>query len=307
MKLFKLFNADRLPAPAGEFRMFTIVFEDLVPALKVPAIPGYAAEQLAVTAQLNCTLCDPQAGLYGRTCIIRSGGEEVDSKGRPVPVDAKDLKIKEFIYFHTDLDLKDTHAICEIVVNVHDKNSDNKLVTTVGVGLLAVKLTDDTGKAAAGQQSQLPVYLATPRIFMQFEEGQKVQDKIKKLPAPTYKLTVSVREAQAPKNAERLFQIIQSNCLVCPQDTIPGLKPAANGVSRMPAVYHEQVVESLEFDRLAEVYAHNIELEHLNEIEKVFRRWLELQVGGSGYEASISSRRLTVAPSNSCFVNPPGS
>ena len=151
MRLFKLFNADRRPSPAyDEYKMFAIVFEDMQPAIKVPPIPGHEAEQLAVTVQLNCTLCDPQVGLYGRTCVIRSGGEEVDHKGQPVPVDAKDIAIKKFMYFHSDLNLKDTHAICEVVINVHDKNKSNKLVTNVSVGLLAIKLMDDTGKAAAG-------------------------------------------------------------------------------------------------------------------------------------------------------------
>ena len=140
---------------------------------------------------------------------------------------------------------------------------------------------------------------------MQFQDGQKVEDKIQKLSPSTYKMNVSVHEVQAPVNSKQIFQIIQSDCLVSHQDAIPGLKPTnANKASRMPAVFHEKVVEEVQFDRMAEVYAHNIELEHLNEIEKIFQRWLDHQVSGSGYNATIASRKLTVAPSNSCFVNP---
>lgn len=88
MRLFKLFNADRLPAPVkGQYKMFAIVFEGLRPPIALPPIPGHDPAQLAVTVQLSCTLCDPGVGLYGRTCSVRSGGAEVDRKGHPVPVD----------------------------------------------------------------------------------------------------------------------------------------------------------------------------------------------------------------------------
>ena len=112
------------------------------------------------------------------------------------------------MYFHSDLDLKDTYAICEVVVNVHDKSDGDKLVTTLSMGLLAIKLTDDTGKAAAGKQAELPVYLATPRIFMQFEEGQKVQNKLERLAMSAHKLDVSVLEVQAPVNSRLLFRTV---------------------------------------------------------------------------------------------------
>lgn len=181
------------------------------------------------------------------------------------------------MYFHSDLDLKDTYAICEVVVHVHDKNNADKLVTTLSMGLLAIKLTDGTGEAAAGKQAELQVYLTTPRIFMQFEEGQKVQNKLERLAASTYKLDVSVLGVEPPANARQLFQIVQSDCLIGHQDTVPGLRATpANEENRLPAAYHEKVVEEIQVARMAEVYAHNIELEHLGEIERIFRRWLEV-------------------------------
>lgn len=222
-----------------------------------------------------------------------------------MPVDVKDIKINEFIYFHSDLDLKDTYAICEVVLNIYDKDNSNKPVTNVSMGLLAVKLTDSSGKAPAGVHAELPIYLTTPRVFMQFEDGQAVPDKIKKHKEASYKLAVTVHEIKGQANTSHLFQVIQSNCLVSHQDTIPGLKQTEkNKACKMPQAYHENLLAELHFDRMTEVYVHEIKMDKLNEIEKIFRTWLESQVSGSGYSADIASRKLSVAPSNSCFVNP---
>jgi len=81
MKFFKLFNSDRLPSPVHDnYKMYAIIFENLSQVIKVPEIPNYSSDRLAVTVQLNCTLCDPQVGLFGRTCMVKSGGQEVDEK-----------------------------------------------------------------------------------------------------------------------------------------------------------------------------------------------------------------------------------
>jgi hypothetical protein len=50
MRQFKLFNSDRLPVPVyPEPNIYAIVFQDLVGDIKVPAVPGYDPNALAVT------------------------------------------------------------------------------------------------------------------------------------------------------------------------------------------------------------------------------------------------------------------
>jgi len=50
------------------------------------------------------------------------------------------------MYLHSDLDLKDTYVICEIVVSVHDKSKENRVVNHLSLGLLTAKVTDESGK-----------------------------------------------------------------------------------------------------------------------------------------------------------------
>jgi hypothetical protein len=52
-----------------------------------------------------------------------------------------------------------------------------------------------------------------------------------------------------------------------------------------------------------DIYAHEIELQNINEIDRIFNVWLKDQVSGTGYDAKVQSRKLTIAPSNSCFLN----
>ena len=50
MKFFKLFNSDRLPSPVHDnYKMYAIIFENLSQVIKVPEIPNYSSDRLAVT------------------------------------------------------------------------------------------------------------------------------------------------------------------------------------------------------------------------------------------------------------------
>lgn len=53
---------------------------------------------------------------------------------------------------------------------------------------------------------------------------------------------------------------------------------------------------------MTQVWAHNIVLEHLDEVDTDFNKYLKTQVGSSGYTAEIVSRKVTCTPSNSCFL-----
>ena len=111
----------------------------------MPAIPGYQPNALAVTVQISATLCDPKVGLYGRTCTVKFGGEAKDDKGFPTAVNAPDVKVASYMYLHSDLDLKETYAICEVVLNVHDKTNNLQIINTLSLGLVAIKITDESG------------------------------------------------------------------------------------------------------------------------------------------------------------------
>lgn len=70
-------------------------------------------------------------GLFGRTAILK--GRE-----RKAP---KELKLDEWIVFHSDLDLSQTYLICEIIINVYDKNKaeyNNGFLNNIGLGTLAI-------------------------------------------------------------------------------------------------------------------------------------------------------------------------
>ena len=72
MRGFKLINADRLPAPQhNQPRIYAIkLWQE---KLKVP----HKYHQKFASLQLNCTLCLPGVGLFGRTARLSkaSGGE----------------------------------------------------------------------------------------------------------------------------------------------------------------------------------------------------------------------------------------
>jgi hypothetical protein len=131
-------------------------------------------------------------------------------------VNAKDVKVASYLFFHSDLDLKETYAICEVVLNIHDKTNNLNLINTVSMGLLPIKITDEAGKAAAGDLGPVNILLTTPRIFMLFDTNQTVKSKIDKVkPAPN-KVNVKVVSVNLPPNRKQLYQLVQSNCLIGP-------------------------------------------------------------------------------------------
>jgi len=105
MRLFKLFNNDLLPPPKHKAtKLYSIQLSNLTPAISVPQ--DYRGDKYLADLQLNCTLCCPQVGLFGRTAILKSGA----------PKAVKDIKLDEWIVFHSDLDLSQTVVICEIII-----------------------------------------------------------------------------------------------------------------------------------------------------------------------------------------------
>ena len=133
MRLFKLFNNDLLPAPKhNKTKAYSIQLSNLTPAINMPQ--DYKGEQYLADLQLNCTLCCPQVGLFGRTAILKSGE----------PKAAKDIKLDEWIVFHSDLDLSQVYAVCEIISRVYEKTKNKngieeiKLIDNIGLGVIAV-------------------------------------------------------------------------------------------------------------------------------------------------------------------------
>jgi hypothetical protein len=69
MRLFKLFNAERLPPPKhSESRLYAINLDKLSPPFTMPK--EYSdASKFSYSMQVHYTLCDPAVGLYGRTAV----------------------------------------------------------------------------------------------------------------------------------------------------------------------------------------------------------------------------------------------
>mmetsp|Transcript_39124 Transcript_39124/g.59688 ORF Transcript_39124/g.59688 Transcript_39124/m.59688 type:complete len:111 (-) Transcript_39124:3987-4319(-) len=97
------------------------------------------------------------------------------------PVAAADLRLdgSQYVMLHSDLDFSRTYLLCEVLVNVYNKNEDNRLETTLGLGLLVIKLT--TGDADPAGTKKEMLYNATPRNFIIFQDDQTVPSKIKHL------------------------------------------------------------------------------------------------------------------------------
>ena len=65
---------------------------------------------------ISITLCNPIVGLFGRTASIKIG----DDLGKPCKIN--DIKVDNWIFMHSDLDMQETFAICEVVCNIYKKD-----------------------------------------------------------------------------------------------------------------------------------------------------------------------------------------
>lgn len=150
-------------------------------------------------------------------------------------MDPAQAKLDNWLFFHSDLDLSETFVICEVVTNIFDKANAFKPVQTIGLGIVAIRIMNKEAKAVMGQKT-LDVLLTTPRIFMLFEEDQKIDQKLLTVKANQnkYAIDVTVSGPEVLANATQIFKFVPANCLVSPVDTVPGLAD-----DKLPAIYTE--------------------------------------------------------------------
>lgn len=79
MRQFKLFNSEKLPQPEhSEAKIYAITIKDMAPALRLPE--KYQGPKFTASLMINCTLCQPGIGLFGRTSRL----QQVNDKKEPV-------------------------------------------------------------------------------------------------------------------------------------------------------------------------------------------------------------------------------
>lgn len=105
--------------PIGKDSMFYVIWiRNALTRFQVPDEfknkPKYVA-----SLQINCTLCDPCVGLFGRTAVILS--EEP-------PKAIQEINIDAYLMFYSDYKVDNTAVICDIVVNIHDSEQNNKVI-----------------------------------------------------------------------------------------------------------------------------------------------------------------------------------
>lgn len=92
-------------------------------------------------------------------------------------------------------------------------------------------------------------------------------------------------------------KILNKNCILGTSDMVPGILG-----NRLPHTLEDGVLADIEFDQPSKVWAHRIKLDGLEKIDEVFLAYLTKTVKGSGYTCNVISRKMTVTPSNSCYL-----
>ena len=94
---------------------------------------------------------------------------------------------------------------------------------------------------------------------MLFEPGETVAKKIQRIKPSKYKVNVKVEKLNVPVSSKTLYQLIQSNCLVGPQDTIPGINDRqAMALNRFPNEFNDKILEEIKFEKMTDIYAHDV-------------------------------------------------
>jgi len=142
---------------------------------------------------------------------------------------------------------------------------------------------------------------------MYFNDNETVDGKLKtrKANAKGHKVTVEVKDLGSnAAEARQLMMLVPPNCVVCCQDSLPGVKD-----DKLPEQLTEAFIPNLQFDPVTDVWVHDIRLENLTRVDTMFNKFLKQlerkdprDRANSGYRASIISRKLTITPSNSVFL-----
>jgi hypothetical protein len=145
--------------------MYSVSLSNLNPPLSMPE--AYRGPEFLADFQVNCTLCDPLAGLFGRTASLK--GKE--------PQAASDIKLEDWLLFHSDIDLSGTYLICEVIITVLEKaniggQDSLQKKDSIGMGLIAVPLLNAEGNATGGNTCK--IMLASPRSFVFFAKGATI-------------------------------------------------------------------------------------------------------------------------------------
>ena len=256
MKDFKLYNNDRLPAPKhSATKMYSIKLSDLNPSLSMPE--AYRGQQYLADFLLNCTLCNPKVGMFGRTASLRGSKE---------PQPANEIKLDDWVLFHSDIDLVGTYLICEVIITVLEKvtvegRDTIKKVDNIGMGVIAVQLVNAEGNATG--VTTCTIKLASPRSFVFLDKGISIEKKLQSLKDAQvskdnknpYKIQAEVKEIEAKPKAKfsQLLIFVRENTLVCHHDTIPGVEG-----DRLPEKMSDKFLDDLEFNNIAPKWVHNV-------------------------------------------------
>lgn len=99
-------------------------------------------------------MCDPCVGLYGRTAVVQS-------EDPPKPI--QEINFDTYLMFHSDYNMDNTALICDIVVNVHDTEQNNKVIKQVGYGVFVCQMNKQKE-----ERDMVSVLQATSRNFASF-------------------------------------------------------------------------------------------------------------------------------------------
>ena len=81
----------------------------------------------------------------------------------------------------SDLKINKTFLLCEIIINIYDKDELKVPVSNIVIGVAAVRILQENTMATIGKNQKIPIHITTPRLFVIFDEGQTIENKLSKV------------------------------------------------------------------------------------------------------------------------------
>ena len=217
--------------------------------------------------------------------------------------------MNEYAIFYSKFKDSDMHAVAEFVLFIKEKSAQpaasaeeekkgeapkvaSKPIQSLGIGFCVIPLFGPANALLSGDALSVNLLQGSPRLVL---SGKDVAGLKKSAISISYSVVYS---PQNEKNKQLMF-IIPSEILVGPNDMIPGIV-----TTKMPAQFPGLEMAQLEFNERKTLYAHDIRITAINDIESSFNNYLRqlcIKVGadqGNEVTAEVMERKLTVVPHN---------
>lgn len=272
------------------------------------------ATRFEYSVVVRITLHSKKNNFFGRTYASKQ-----------IPVDSTTLKpdgdqMNEYALFYSKFVDEDLSATAEFVLTIREKSAQAPVVAVagqinteeekkdiavaakaprrqtqpqkvLGVGFCVIPLFDQNrAKMPVGVKS-VDILQGSPRILL---TGRPIENLKKSGMSFKYEILY----AGPNEHFTNLMYLIPSEILVGPNDRIPGIK-----ITRLPAPF-AGFDQAMEFTERKTLYAHEIRITSINDIENNFSQYLRTYCIKTGAQknttvtAEIKERKLTMVPHN---------